>query len=349
MAFTPKLWETCEGADESPWATDTDGNSISRDQTGGTISALISDANDRLEITNTTNGTRSKGWQTTQGTFTDGTIRSRVRTSHVGGTDNCSACLLLRTGTGTDGIECRLGPDGTAPDGVVDIRNYAGAFISNVAWSLTAAIWYELVFRMNGTEASALAYVSTDFPTGSDYKTITWTHQNTSASYDSGAGHAGVSMQRSMTATPTAYFQHILAFAEGDQSDVGTLTLLSATDSSFDIIFTDPSEASEHRANLWYFMRLKAGSEPADENDGTLITGSGLGMSPIDDIRSDGRFLGAFAQKTIGSLNPATTYYVRPFAVMADGSIVPGTSQSIATISLGGQRRIYLVRQNVRW
>ena len=325
MAITAKLYEDALGADENPWATDTDSNTIAIDATGGSGVMQIVDSEDDLTSTNATGPTnRWKGRATTPATFADGVIRALLKTSDATNFSNNKPLLILRAASGAVGVEAAFGGDGGSGQ-VVDVRNYSGSFIGSTAITMNTDVWYEAVFYLAGTTAKILFYADGSFPAGSDYKTVTWTYTNTSASYTAAAGNAAVGGLRNQSSQPTHRLKSMLSFASTSGVAVATVGL-TVGDTLLTINMTDAA-AKDKRSALWYFLRYQAGSQPADENAGTLITGTGSGLAG-GGIRSDGRFIDDPANFNLTGLTNGTVYYVRPFAVMADGTIVAGTASS---------------------
>jgi hypothetical protein len=184
---------------------------------------------------------------------------------------------------------------------------------------------YEAVFSYVGTAYKGMLYSAGTFPPGSDYKTPTWDFNATNASPTTQSGKAGYGCSRVDASSRVGEFADVQAHASGESATAPTLGL-TVGNTLLTVAVTEPS-ADQKRAALWYFLRYKASSQPTNETDGTLVTGAGTGLSGSA-IRSDGRYLDDPADFNITGLSNGTTYYVRPFVVMDDGTIVAGTAVS---------------------
>jgi hypothetical protein len=320
LAIQAKLWEDCLGNDESPWQFDTDNNAISIAATGGVTTVQVVNSEDDITGTIDTAGNRFRAWQTTQPAFADGVVRATMKSSMGGGVNNQRVYLLLRTD-----LLIGIGGDGT--NSVIRTTTYSSfAGIDSTPVTFASDIWYDLVVFGSGGTLKVLYYSFGTLPPFIDYKTVNWTWISTNAAYPTGTGHAGIGGSRNTAAQPTWRYKNILAYASTANLLLPTPTL---TPSNGQIaISTADAAAKDKRAALWYFYRYKAGSQPTNENDGTLIVGTGTGMGGSG-ITTDGIFVDApTLNVNLTGLTNGTQYFIRPFAVMGDGTIVAGTAVS---------------------
>lgn len=325
MAITTKLYETALGADESPWATDTDGNTITREVTAGTLTIQVVDSEDDITAVIGTTSNRFRAYASSPATFADGAVRGVLRSTLGGSANNQGPALVLRTG-----LICSIGGDGSSQ--LIDVRNYTGSFIGSQSMTFAADTWYEVVFHASGGTVHVGYYTLGAFPNGADYKTISWDYTNTSASYTTASGNAGIGGNRFTAGAVTHRFKNLLAFASASGVVLPTVALTSGN--TLLTIATTDAAAKEKRAALWYFLRYKAGASPdATGDDGTLITGAGTGLGG-DAVRTSGRFIDAPASFNVTGLINGTTYYVRPYAMMIDGTIVAGVA--VPVVPSGG-------------
>lgn len=326
MSISPKLREDGSGGAESPWATDLDSVAITKDANGrsGGTTTLDIDANGRIALHTDTNNTGVSGYGA--GTsFADGVIRGVFRAD---GEANLQGTLGARKQS-SNGTTVGLVLSWNVSTGDLLLLRYGtnlGTTVTSVAKTLTFDTDYECVFVFNGTAYKLLEYTKGTFPPGSDYKTPTWDIDTTNASPTTQSGKVSVGFNRFQSADVHGYWDDVLAWAYGEDADVPTVSLAPGS-TLLTVSLTGVANAYDKRASLWRFLRYKAGSQPTDENDGTLVTGAGTGLGGSA-IRSDGRWLDVPAAFNITGLSNGTTYYVRPFVVMADGTIVAGTSVS---------------------
>lgn len=325
MAITAKLREDGSGGSVSPWATDRDAVAVTVDNEGQTGVATVQILNSEIELTSsvTTNGgAQGKG---AASAFTDGVIRATLATSLAAASDANSVGLGLRVGAGAIGARIRFGPNGTT-NSILRLED-GTTFRDSVTIAWAPDTPYEVLLAVVGAGVSAkvMAYQKGLFPPGSDYKTPTWNMAST-YTLPTASGVAAVYFRRDQTSAPTGKVDELLAFDTAAGSvTVGTVGLTGGS-GQLTVAWTDAT-ALQKRGTLWYFLRYKAASQPTDENDGTLIAGAGTGLGGSA-VRSDGRFLDDPADFALTGLTNGTTYFVRPFAVQADGTIVAGTAVS---------------------
>lgn len=144
----------------------------------------------------------------------------------------------------------------------------------------------------------------------------------------SNSGRPGIYSERILTASASSHqYDDVLAFSGGSVT-CPTIALTPAG-SALTVHVVD-APAAQKRGAAWYFLRYKTTSQPTDENDGTLWTGSaGSGFSGSAPT-AEGLFYDAPTDFNITGLSNGTTYYVRPFAVQVDGTISAGTAVSAA-------------------
>ncbi|MCI0635377.1 MAG: hypothetical protein L0206_15900 [Actinobacteria bacterium] len=326
MAYTIQLREDGSGGNENPWATDLDAVAVAignQGSVGATTDIQI--LNSRIEL-KTASGVRQHAIGAASD-FANGVVRAKVSISHAGSADNNQAGIELRAaGAGSaTGIQAALAATG-ASAWELQLRKSI-AFVASVAKTILANVLYELV--LNAYDIDKVRAVMFDvgaFPPGLDHDSIAWDLDRAGGDgFPSSPGKVGVYSQRNVSAQTTHVVDDALAFSSGSP-DVGTVAVTSG-DQKVTVAWTDVASAAQKRATAWYFLRYKEGSQPADSADGTLVTGNGTGLGGSA-IRADGRFLDDPANFDITGLVNGTAYFVRPFCVMWDGTIVAGTSQS---------------------
>jgi hypothetical protein len=332
MAITAKLREDGSGGNENPWASDLDAVSIAIGNNGDSGTQNVQIANSRIElVTGLSVRQHAIG---AASDFANGVVRAKCSVSHAGGSDNNSTGLELRTTGANDatGIQAML----KAIDGAyyLRVRNSWGTLF-NFSTTIVAGVLYEVVLNAYGTDqVRACKFDVGAFPPGSDYKTISWDIDRTGGDgFPSAAGKVGVTSERFMATQTTSVVDDLVAYATGSSVDVGSV-VVTGGDLKVTVAWTDVA-ALQKRGTAWYFLRYKSGSEPINQDDGTLVTGAGTGLGGSA-IRADGRFLDDPANFEITGLTNGLTYYVRPFAVMWDGTVIAGTSDNDPTAGGSG-------------
>lgn len=339
MSISPKLREDGSGGAASPWVSDLDAVTITKDDNGraGGTKTLDIDANGRIALHTDTNNSGVAGYGASAN-FQHGIVRGVARFD--GSINHIMTLSARKAASNGTGVGLILVLNSTSGD-LLALRygTTLSTNVGSVSKTLGNDTDYECVFVFNGTAYLLMEYAAGTFPPGSDELTPTW---DIDTANDSPAGSLALSSNpttqqgkvsvghsRFQTADVHGYWDDVLAWAIGESVDVPTVDLAPGN-TLLTVGLTGVANSYDKRATLWRFLKYKSGSAPAaDASDGTLVTGAGTGLGGSA-IRSDGRWLDVPADFNITGLSNGTTYYVRPYAVMADGTLVAGTAVSAA-------------------